>query len=74
MEQSELELIERLSQSNDELRHLYQKHRTYEKELARLTGVQHPSETERREITRLKKQKLNGKDRIRRILSISIPG
>ena len=72
MEQSELELIERLSPSNDELRHLFHKHRTFEKELARLTGVQHPSESERREIARLKKQKLHGKDRIRRILSISV--
>lgn len=69
MESTELELILRLSPMNDELRHLYQKHQTYEAELTQLEGVRFPTESERRRINKLKRDKLLGKDRIRRILA-----
>lgn len=68
MEASEIELINRLSPEHDELRHLVFQHRNFEKELARLEGVRFPSDTERREMARIKRLKLRGKDRIGRIL------
>jgi uncharacterized protein YdcH (DUF465 family) len=69
MEQSELERIAHLSTKNDELKHLFYKHQGFEKELSRLEGIRFPSESERRTIGKLKRQKLLGKDRIRRILA-----
>jgi uncharacterized protein YdcH (DUF465 family) len=69
MESTELELIHRLSGSHDELRHLYGKHQDYEKELGRLERIRYPSEAERREINRIKRLKLRGKDRIHSILA-----
>jgi uncharacterized protein YdcH (DUF465 family) len=68
MEAAEVELIHRLSGSHDELRHLYGKHQDYERELGRLEQIRYPSETERREINRIKRLKLRGKDRMRSIL------
>lgn len=69
MEKSELELIARLSTTHDELRHLYNKHQGFEKELTRLESIRNPSDREREEISRIKRQKLAGKDKIRKILS-----
>lgn len=69
MEAAEVEMIQRLSGSHDELRHLYGKHQDYERELGRLEQIRYPSEAERREINRVKRLKLRGKDRIRSILS-----
>lgn len=68
MEASETELINQLSPSHVELRHLVQQHESFEKELVRLEGIRYPSEAERREISRLKRMKLRGRDQIRRIL------
>ena len=68
METSEIELIDRLAPVHDELRHLVFQHRNFEKELARLEGIRYPSDSERREINRIKRLKLRGKDRISRIL------
>jgi uncharacterized protein YdcH (DUF465 family) len=73
MESSEIELIHRLTGSNEELRHLYGKHQDYEKELGRLERIRFPSEAERREINRIKRLKLRGKDRIQSILSAHRP-
>lgn len=69
MEATEVELIQQLSGSHDELRHLYGKHQDYERELGRLERIRYPSEAERREINRIKRLKLRGKDRIQSILS-----
>ena len=69
MEASELDLINRLTTSHDELRHLYGKHQDYERELARLERIRYPSEAERREINRIKRLKLRGKDRMQSILA-----
>lgn len=68
MEPYEIDKIARLSPNNDELRRLVYLHESYEKELTRLESVRYPSEAERREINRIKRLKLRGKDRIRVIL------
>lgn len=68
MESTELDLIRHLSAKNDELRHLYAQHQKYEGQLSSLT-VRHPSESELREIARVKRLKLRGKDRIQAILA-----
>lgn len=68
MESAEIELIHHLSAKNDELRHLYAQHQKYEGELSRLV-VRYPSESELREIARVKRLKLRGKDRIQQILA-----
>jgi len=69
MEASELELINRLATSHDELRHLVSRHRSLETDLERLEAIRNPTDTERREMNRIKRLKLRGKDRITQILS-----
>lgn len=69
MEASELELISRLTPSHDELRHLMTRHRALETDLERLEAIRNPTDVERREINRIKRLKLRGKDRISQILS-----
>lgn len=69
MEAGELELINRLTPSNAELRYLVQRHQGFEKELTRLERIRFPSEAERREIKLLKRMKLRGKDRMKEILA-----
>ena len=69
MEATELDLINRLTSSHDELRHLVGKHQHYERDLMRLERIRYPSEGERREINRIKRLKLRGKDRIQVIIA-----
>ena len=69
MERSELDLIEKLSVGHDELRHLWTRHQYFERSLVRLQDVRHPSEADRREIGRIKRMKLRGKERISAILT-----
>lgn len=69
MEAQELNLITQLSSSNSELRHLVMRHAGMEEDLARLERIRFPSEAERREIQKLKRLKLRGKDRMQEILS-----
>ena len=69
MEAQEVNLISRLSTSNSELRHLVQRHQGFEENLERLERIRFPSEAERREIQKLKRLKLRGKDRMQEILS-----
>ncbi len=68
MESHELTVLEALAPQNDELRHLWGRHQGYERDLNRLDGLRYPSEAERREIGRLKRVKLRGKERIQAIL------
>ena len=70
MESSEIELIRHLSPKHDELRHLYSQHQKYEGQLSQLI-VRYPSESQQREIARVKRLKLRGKDRIQQILAVS---
>ena len=68
MERSELDLIEKLSAGHDELRHLWTRHQDFERDLSRLQDVRYPSEADRREIGRIKRMKLRGKERISAII------
>ncbi|MFZ5476404.1 MAG: DUF465 domain-containing protein [Myxococcota bacterium] len=68
METSEIELIKQLVPTHAELRHLVQQHRSFEEELGRLERIRFPTEAERREINKIKRLKLRGKDRIAGIL------
>lgn len=69
MEAREQELLDRVSPAHPELRYLVQRHQGFERELARLERIRYPSEAERREINKLKRMKLRGKDRMREILA-----
>lgn len=68
MEREEIEAIEQLLPRHDELRHLWSRHQGFEKSLTRLQDVRYPSEADRREIGRIKRMKLRGKERIAAIL------
>lgn len=68
MERDELDLLHSLAVGHDELRHLWGRHQAFERDLGRLTGVRHPSEAERREMGKIKRMKLRGKERMQAIL------
>jgi uncharacterized protein YdcH (DUF465 family) len=68
MEPHEQEILQRVAEENPELRHLWSQHSRYESQLADLERVRYPSEAERREIGRLKRLKLRGKEQMSRIL------
>jgi hypothetical protein len=68
MESDDLALLHTLAPQHDELRHLWGRHQGYERDLSRLDGLRYPSEAERREIGRLKRMKLRGKERIQAII------
>ncbi len=68
MESHEVELLQSLAAEHDELRYLWSRHQTMEKDLARLDSIRNPSPTERKEITDLKRNKLKGKERMQAIL------
>ena len=69
MEREEIEQIQALSASHDELRHLWHRHQRFEESLGRLSGLRYPSEAERREMGKIKRLKLRGKERISQILA-----
>lgn len=68
MEKRDLERIHRLLPRDPELARLWEEHRRFEKELARLDALRTltPAESVRR--TELKKRKLAGRDRIQGII------
>ncbi|MBM4392364.1 MAG: DUF465 domain-containing protein [Deltaproteobacteria bacterium] len=68
MERHEVELIQSLASQHDELRYLWSRHKTMEKDLARLDSIRNPSPLERKEISELKRNKLKGKERMQAIL------
>lgn len=69
MEKRDIELLEQLISSNDELREYYQEHRELEKRLNVLAGRLHLSVDEDLERKELQKRKLAGKDRMVQILN-----
>lgn len=69
MEVSERDRLTELSASNPEVRYLLARHEGLERDLARLETVRYPTEDERREIQRIKRLKLRGKDRLQAILA-----
>lgn len=68
MERSDLEIIDRLTPAHPELRHLWARHQQFERDLERLGSIRNPSDTERREMSRIKRVKLQEKERIAKIL------
>jgi uncharacterized protein YdcH (DUF465 family) len=69
VEVAERERLTVLSSSNAEVRYLLARHEGLERDLTRLEAVRHPTEDERREIQRIKRLKLRGKDRLQAILA-----
>ena len=50
MEATEIEMINRLTPTHDELRHLLFQHRNFEKDLSRLESIQHEGATPRKHV------------------------
>lgn len=69
MEKHDIELLEQLVASNEELREYYLEHRELEKQLNVLAGRLHLSVEEELERKELQKRKLAGKDRMVQILN-----
>jgi hypothetical protein len=68
MEQHELDLIAKYSESDPELRELWEKHKEYEQQLQEFEGKNYLSPQEEQELRDLKKRKLAGKTRMYKIL------
>lgn len=69
MEITQEELKARLAESNDDFRRLVEQHAEYKKRVAYLENKPHPSEEELAEEAKLKKLKLQLKDRIAEFMS-----
>jgi uncharacterized protein YdcH (DUF465 family) len=69
VEAGERERLTALSSSNAEVRYLLARHEGLERDLTRLEAVRYPTEDERRDIQRIKRLKLRGKDRLQSILA-----
>ena len=69
MEKRDLELIEKYSPVDEELRRHIEDHRRYEEILENLSKRAHLSPEDELEEKRVKKLKLKGRDRIEQILS-----
>lgn len=69
MDKGELALIERLKSGNPVLARHWNDHQEFERQLATLQRKAHLSSEEERELKRLKKLKLAGRDEIARILA-----
>ncbi len=61
MEQHDRELIEKLAESNPELKELWDDHLLYSKQVTKLEGKPFRTPTEEQTLKQLKKQKLEGK-------------
>jgi len=68
MERSDALLIERLAPEHKELSYLMNRHQGYEAEISKLGGRRFLSNHEIVELKRLKKMKLQGRDRVQAIL------
>ncbi len=69
MEKSDLALIKRLVEENDELRVLMEDHKELERQLMTIQQKRHLTPGEEVERKNLQKMKLAGRDRIEEILS-----
>lgn len=69
MEQSDVSLIERVSDENNELRRLWEEHLAFERRLDAINRKGFLTLSEELELKDLKKRKLSGRDRIEQILS-----
>jgi uncharacterized protein YdcH (DUF465 family) len=68
MEQKELELIDRFSENDAELKSLWEEHQLYEKQLEKLENKPYLTPSEVRVVKEIKKKKLAGKTRLQSIL------
>lgn len=71
MEKTDLELIEKLSPTNDELARLWREHLGYERQLDDLNQRVYLTPEEEVERKRIQKLKLAGRDRIEQVLAES---
>lgn len=69
MERTDLDLIDRISSDNNELRGLWEEHLELERRLDAINRKGFLTLTEEIEVKDLKKRKLQGRDRIEQILS-----
>ncbi len=68
METRDLELLERLSSRDSELKALWEEHMLFEKQIEKLSGKPFLTPTEEKQMKELKKQKLDGKTKLLSIL------
>ncbi len=64
MEQHEKDMLEKLSQTNPEIKELWDEHLLYSKQVNKLEGKSFRTPTEDQTLKQLKKQKLEGKTRL----------
>ncbi len=64
MEQRERDMLEKLSQTNPEIKDLWDEHLLYSKQVSKLEGKGYRTPTEDQTLKQLKKQKLEGKTRL----------
>ncbi|MDR3176247.1 MAG: DUF465 domain-containing protein [Desulfovibrio sp.] len=64
MEAKEYALLEKLAPTHPELKSLWDDHILYEKQLEKLEGKSFLTPSEKQEVSRIKKQKLEGKTKL----------
>lgn len=69
MEAKDRELLTLLSQSNEEVSRLMSEHRAFDRKIDELNRRHAPTPAEEAEMARLKKLKLQGRDRLEEILA-----
>lgn len=68
MEANELELLEKISEQDVELKALWEEHLLYERQLEKLENKPYLNPQEQSVVREIKKKKLNGKTKIQKIL------
>ena len=68
MEQRDIELLDKYSEQDTELKTLWEEHLLYEKQLEKLEKKAYLSPQEERVVKEIKKKKLSGKTRLQAIL------
>ncbi len=68
MEQHEIELIERYSEKDVELKTLWEEHLLYEQQLEKLEKKPYLAPSDERVVKEIKKKKLSGKTKIQKIM------
>lgn len=64
MEEKELLLLEKYAKEDPELQTLWDEHKLFEKQLAKLEGKAYRTPAEEQQVRELKKQKLDGKTKM----------
>ncbi len=74
MEKHEIEMLEKLSLNDPELKDLWDEHLLYSKQVSKLEGKNFRTPTEEQTLKQLKKQKLEGKTRLMALLEQHMSG